>query len=333
MDDRKKPKKPILLVPCHDMADGRARAVEALRDIIGAGAGVDITSDISKLENQSLFGSEPLIIATESRNDIGGLAAADLSVRAGDGLAIVTNCNGATSEMKALKETVKRAGGVTLDRDADMSSVIDSLPLRKDLKTFLHEYTSDSHDKANPICLMVSAMDPEEAESMTMDDIMARIPQTPGERLPWGHGYGRNHVKGLDEFLLDRDSGGALDLMDRVLSGGANANMVVSWLRKTWREDMRITAMVASGDDWSSIAHTLGLPDPRYRGKGEKDPATGRSGYPTYSRIRSCSGKPLRMMMNTMDAILHADSALKGGTMEIMDDSEIMTRMVVKACA
>lgn len=324
--------KPLILVACSDMSIGQAKAADALHGMLGTDTKIDSNATISDLSSVSLFGANPMIVSAPYKDDVEELSGFDY-ISYPDGLAIVSTRPSNSSEMRALAKTVQDAGGIIIGRRDSMKTSIDALQISPDLKRFIHDYTADSYDKARGIVSSISSMDDADRSRLSMEDIIARMPQTPGERLPWGSGFGKEHVKGLDELLLDRDSGGAMDLMDRVLDGGCAPNMIVAWLSKTWRTSMEIAMMAQAGEDWSSIASTERLPDPKYRRKGEKDPALGKSGYPTYLRIQSCSKLSVPWMMQGMQAIYKADASLKGGMMERISDRNIMVRMVAEICA
>lgn len=323
---------PLILVTCSDMSIGQARAADALRGMLDPEAGIDTNATVADLSGVSLFGANPMVVSAQYKDEVEELSRFDFGSY-DDGLAIVSSRPGTASDMRALIKAVKSAGGLVVGRNDSMAAAIDELPVKPDLKRFIHDYTADSYDKARGIVFSLASMSREECASLGMDDIIARMPQTPGERLPWGSGFGRNHVKGLDELLLERDSGPAMDLMDRVLDGGCAPNMIIAWLAKTWKTSMEITMMAQAGENWSTIAAVERLPDPKYRRKGEKDPAMGRSGYPTYRRIQSCAQLPIPWMMRSMKAIYQADAALKGASMESISDRNIMVRMVAAICA
>lgn len=319
----------IVMIPCSDFDEGRQRAISRFGD-----EPFTIVDNISDISNQSLFGAEGTILMVDNKDDIHDLSNIDIDAYSDDGLIIVTTCQTSLKDMKVLAQKIKRYGGIVLKKKEDIGSIIDSLHIANDIKSMLHAYTMDDYSQNISIIDEISKMSMDEQKSLSSDDILARLPQRPGSIPPWGMGYGRNRIPGLDDFIYKHDIHGSLEKIQRIIDGGSNPIMTVSWLKGQWRESMEICYLVHDGYTDKQIANMLSLPDPSYRRSGEKDPKTGKSGYPTYKKIRDMSNMSPEYMMTSMKIINDTDKALKGGDRRVvLSPRNLMIRMVTLLCA
>jgi hypothetical protein len=318
----------IMLVPCGDIDEGRQRAISHIGN-----RPFSVISSCSELGNTSLFGNDITLMVTSDKNEIEGLTHIDFDEYKGDGLVIVTTCQTNLRDMKTLSSMVKRVGGIVLHRKEEAGTIIDSMPLRSEVKSLLHAYTMDEYSQNASIIDELSKLDEQSQRSMSIDDILARLPQKPGSIPPWGNGWGRNKVEGLDELIIRGDTNGALVKAQRIIDGGTPPIMTIAWLKNQWRVSLEMCILSHAGYEDTKIARILSLPNPQYRKSGQKDPETGKSGYPTYIRIRSSRNMDTNAMLSSMKIINDTDKALKGGDRRMMlSPNNLMIRMVTLLC-
>lgn len=290
---------------------------------------LDSPADLTK---KSMFGDEGArelyMTTTESIDGLSHVDDGEL-----DDIIIITDVNGSTRSMRALSARIKKLGGRVLSRREDVATAIASLHLRRGMDDMLMAYVEDDYLSIIPIIDELSGMDESDVSMMTWDDLRARLPQRPGDVPPWGYKRGSTRVMGIDEYIFTGRTDAARTRLIRTLDGGANPLMITSWLLHQVSDSLIALMLMGTGMDWSEISASLGLPDPKYRGSGAKDPRTGKSGYPTYKRFTTAKRVRIPRMLAMEKSVMRADTALKGGERRItMSPRNIMIRMVIEAC-
>ena len=326
----------LSFIPSVDENDGRRRAMDVVKK--WGLSNPSLSSDISDIMKKSLFDDQPLILFISEKNSLESVLhqVKENPALYEDGLLIVSTCNPSSKAMKEFPKVVESLGGLAFsERSEKVKALLSEVFLTREVKDEILSYVGEDSDSLLPIVNDVSKLPRRVQESMTWEDIRIRLPQSPGEVMPWG-GYDketRRATKGVDDYLDLRDARGAMARIQRVLEGGGNAIMITSWLIKSYEEILALKTLMQSGSSPSSAARTLGLPNPSYYGKKGKDPVTGKSGYPTKLRIERAGRLSNEFLSSALNALADADSLLKSGSMRcVMTPKNIMMRMVVEIC-
>lgn len=227
----------------------------------------------------------------------------------GNGLVIIYSLPENLKETKRAISLIKNLGGVysspKKNKTSEISEILSKVSLNPQVREDLIEFVGDSYDTLLPLVKEISNFTVEQQRRLRWEDLYPRIPQKPGQLPLFGRGS-------LEELILARDKAKALDKLDRLLEGGTPEIMIVVVLRKKFSNMYRIKSLLECGLDRSAVAGVLGLPDPRYRGKGQKDPKTGKNGYPTVKAMEECDKWSLKSLENAMLAISRAEAMMKG---------------------
>lgn len=223
------------------------------------------------------------------------------------------------------------------DRMGEAGRILQNCSLSKDVQDQLLEYLGESYDILLPVVKNISALDEAEQKSMTIDEVMLRVPNPPGKVLPWSSGFGPESRKALDYTAMNGDARGALARLDRVLEGGMLPIMFSGWFMNTIHRSIMMWTIAETCDDPDEAAHALGYGGLNYT-KSRPDPYNEQGGWPVkiaYERARNAVRKGATSgSLLDLDSELADDySIIKGQTTgRRMTPEEAVTDMVVKTC-
>lgn len=330
----------IAYMPCATIDDGRRRAIDYMRDEWDIDAeSIELITEPAKLMRNSLFGDVASILQCSDSASLRSLDAmlasdAERDGAIGDGLMIVSTVMGNRKEAKAIIKTVKAYDGIVFDdRVEQVGKLIAKLHVNKSIADEMGVYAGTDVSMVIPVVNELSKLPPNVQAKLTWDEIRIRLDSEPGDVPPWRIGYGRDSEPGLDEYINANDAKGVMMKTLRVIDGGANPLGITSWLKKTYLQVLALHAMDADGFTGSQSAEALGLPDPKYSGKGMKDPKYGKSGYPTKKAMRLAASMDEGRIVRILTAINRAETDLKAGSMHCrLTPRNIMIRMVSDIC-
>ena len=330
----------IAYMPCADIDDGRRRAINYMRDEwhVDTESIEIINNEPSKLLRNSLFGGTITIIQCTDTKTLDSLQSMLTSPSKNeiisDALMIVSTTLGSKKESKTIMQTVKALGGVVFDdRVEQIGKLLSKLNIKKELSDRISVYAGTDVNMVIPVVNELSKLPASMQALLSWDDIRIRLDSEPGDIPPWRIGYGKNSEPGLDEYINANDAKGAMMKMLRVIDGGSNPLGITSWLKKTYLQVLALHALNADGYTGSQAAEALGLPDPKYSGKGAKDPKYKKSGYPTKKAIQLASSMDEDRIIKILTAINRAETDLKAGAMHCkLTPRNIMIRMVSDIC-
>ena len=223
------------------------------------------------------------------------------------------------------------------DRMGEAGRILQNCSLRKDVQDQLLEYLGESYDILLPVVKNISALDEGEQKSMTIDEVMLRVPNPPGKVLPWSSGFGPESRKSLDYTAMNGDAKGALERLDRVLEGGMLPIMFSGWFMNTVHRSIMMWTIAETCGDPDEAAHALGYGGLGYT-KSHTDPYNGQGGWPAkiaYERARNAVRKGATSgTLLDLDSELADDcSIIKGQTTgRKMKPETAVTDMVIKTC-
>lgn len=223
------------------------------------------------------------------------------------------------------------------DRMGEAGRILQNCSLSKDVQDQLLEYLGESYDILLPVVKNISALDEAEQKSMTIDEVMLRVPNPPGKVLPWSSGFGPESRKSLDYTAMNGDARGALERLDRVLEGGMLPIMFSGWFMNTVHRSIMMWAIAETCGDPDEAAHALGYGGLGYT-KSRPDPYNGQGGWPAkiaYERSSNAVRKGATSgTLLDLDSELADDcSIIKGQTTgRRMTPEEAVTDMVIKTC-
>lgn len=327
----------IMYVPCSDIDTGRRRAIDRIRtEWLPDASDFEIVNAVSDLYRETLFDESPTIIQIIDKDTLNAmLNALDSDADTiGECLAIITTVPGNVKPAKDIQKKIKTLGGIVMtDRTEKINDVLNTMKLSEPVKRELLSYAGDDAESIVSIARDVSRMPERVQAAMTWDEIKSRLTTSPGEIPPWGFGFGRNAEPGLDDCIADNNGNAMMMKMLRVLDGGMNPLAVTSWLKNNFIELLALQTMTADGLTGSETAKTLGLPDPKYSGKGMKDPETGKSGYPTVKKINRAKQLGRKRITEILEAINKAEAEMKGASVKCkLSPRNIMIRMIAEIC-
>ena len=223
------------------------------------------------------------------------------------------------------------------DRMGEAGRILQDCSLSRDVKDQLLDYLGESYDILLPVVKNISALDEDEQKSMTIDEVMLRVPNPPGKVLPWSSGFGPESRKALDYTAMNGDARGALERLDRVLEGGVLPIMFSGWFMNTVHRSIMMWTMIENGGDPDKAAHALGYGGMNYT-KSHLDPYNNKGGWPVkiaYERARNAVRKGATSgTLLDLDSELADDySIIKGQTTgRKMKPETAVTDMVIKTC-
>lgn len=336
----------LALIPCPDINEGRRRAIQLIKEKWDEpdvdSTSLEIVNNANDLFRESLFDNDIIIYQNTDKdeleivlNELKERKGSELDDYIGSGLIIITTILTTTNAVKELASQVKKLKGTALsDRTVKIDNLLNETSLNSDVRKQLKEYAGTDETIVIPIVNEIKNM-PERIQNMlTWDDVRIRIPTEPGVVPPWSMGFGRDAEPGVDDYIINNDTAGAISKIQRVLDGGMSPLSITSWMKKSFNEMLALYAMIYDdGTDRSKAAVTLGLSDPKYSGKGMKDPNTKKSGYPTLKRIETARriGRP--QLIRILSEINNAEYLLKSGAMKCkLKPMNVMIRMVINIC-
>lgn len=223
------------------------------------------------------------------------------------------------------------------DRMGEAGRILQNCSLRKDVQDQLLEYLGESYDILLPVVKNISALDEGEQKSMTIDEVMLRVPNPPGKVLPWSSGFGPESRKALDYTAMNGDAKGALERLDRVLEGGMLPIMFSGWFMNTVHRSIMMWTMIENGGDPDEAAHALGYGGLGYT-KSHTDPYNGQGGWPAkiaYERASNAvrKGATSGTLLDLDNELADDYSIIKGQTTgRKMKPETAVTDMVIKTC-
>lgn len=338
----------LALIPCSDINDGRRRAY----DYIEKHGWVESLNDVDVIESFNDL-SKTYLISTPVRvfqiSSLAGLDNAKIvlnklvsalndnnSILVNSGLVIVSDISNSVSEMKKLSETVKKFGGyVDKNRSEQLDSILSELSLSYDVQQAVKSYVGFSVEGFISAAREIKKLPEQVQESLTWRDVKNRIPMPQGENAPWGVGFGKNAEPGLDELILQHRTREAVNKAMRVLDGSKNNNYfgMVSWLRNQFSTLFTMKELLIDKYSDVAIAEFLELPNPTFKGKGQKDPATKKSGYPTYAKIRLAESLSESRLLSMLSVVNNTLMMLKDGGIKCkLSPKTTIVRMVILLC-
>lgn len=223
------------------------------------------------------------------------------------------------------------------DRMGEAGRILQNCSLRKDVQDQLLEYLGESYDILLPVVKNISALDEGEQKSMTIDEVMLRVPNPPGKVLPWSSGFGPESRKALDYTAMNGDAKGALERLDRVLEGGMLPIMFSGWFMNTVHRSIMMWTIAETCGDPDEAAHALGYGGLGYT-KSHTDPYNGQGGWPAkiaYERASNAvrKGATSGTLLDLDNELADDCSIIKGQTTgRKMKPETAVTDMVIKTC-
>ena len=223
------------------------------------------------------------------------------------------------------------------DRMGEAGRILQNCSLRKDVQDQLLEYLGESYDILLPVVKNISALDEGEQKSMTIDEVMLRVPNPPGKVLPWSSGFGPESRKSLDYTAMNGDARGALERLDRVLEGGMLPIMFSGWFMKTVHRSIMMWTIAETCGDPDEAAHALGYGGLNYT-KSRPDPYNGQGGWPAkiaYERSSNAvrKGATSGTLLDLDNELADDYSIIKGQTTgRKMKPETAVADMVIKTC-
>lgn len=234
----------------------------------------------------------------------------------GNGLVIMLQLPESLKVMKELISMVKKLHGEYIvpkkNKQGEVQDIITQVHLNPAVRDALLEYVGQSYDNLLPFVNALKAMPESEQRAMTLEDVMIRMPHKPGEIPLFGSGYGRNRVKGITDYIMDRSKPLALAKLQRLLDSGTSPILILAAIKSKIIPMYRLRLLLDAGTSPSRASEALGLPDPKYSGKGEKDPRYNKSGYPTKVAIQECRSWDMEQLEHAAQTVLRAESMMKG---------------------
>lgn len=293
------------------------------------------TDDVANRPGRTLFGPPMACVLTIRDKSMLEAATsamvAEGAAFAGAGVVMLAAFPENTKAMKAFMAAVRGLGGVAetpkKNRDGEITAIMSTIHLNARSAEFLLSYVGGDYEILLPLAKSITMLPRAEQEALTVDDLIVRLPDHPGEITVWGDF--RKHEQGLDDLVMAGDRGAALARLRRILAGGTQPLVVLAFLRNRFAAMYQLKTMLAAGVDASTAAVTLGLPDPAYSGKGRKDPKTGKSGYPTLKTIRALGGASASALTNDMREFVRISEIMKGQHPTIrMDAADALIHLV-----
>lgn len=239
----------------------------------------------------------------------------------GNGLVILLQLPETLKLMKTLIATVKKLGGEYMvpkkNRDGEVHDIITQIHLNPSVQEALLEYVGESYDNLLPLVNSLKTMTIPEQRQLTLEDVMIRMPHSPGEIPLFGSGYGRNRVNGITDYIMDGSRALAMSKLERLLASGTPPLLILAAIKSKIIPMYRMRMLLENGATPEQASEALGLPNPKYSGKGEKDPRYNKSGYPTKLAITECRSWSLTHLTEATEAILRTESMLKGQYMRV----------------
>lgn len=336
----------LALIPCSDINEGRRRAIQLIKEQWNEpdvdSTSLEIINNVNDLFRESLFDDNIMVYQNTDKdsleiilNELSVRTGASLDDYIGSGLIIITTVLTTTTVVKELVNQVKKLKGTALsDRTVKIENLLNETSLNPDVLRQLKEYAGTDETIVIPIVNEIKTMPDDIQSRLNWDDVRIRIPTQPGTIPPWSMGFGRNAEPGVDDYIIDNNTAGAISKIQRVLDGGMSPLSITAWLKKSFNEMLTLYAMIYDdGIDRSEAAAMLGLSDPKYSCKGMKDPNTKKSGYPTLKKIETARriGRPRLIKM--LHEINNAEYLLKSGSMKCkLKPMNVMIRMVINIC-
>lgn len=259
----------------------------------------------------------------------------DLKIIMNDGLFIVINAPVTSNAVKSIINMVNGLGegfdDPSNDKMGEAGKILNGCKINDNVKSALLDYLGEDYEILLPVVKNIVALPAEDQKSMSVEDVMMRVPNPPGKILPWG---GRGD-RGMDEYAMDGDMGKALNRLDRVLAGGMLPIMFSTWFLNTVHRSVMMLSLTKQSGDHDKAAHALGYGG-IYTTKGRPDPYNGKGGYPArlaYERAVAAEkrGATLKEMLK-LDGILAQDLGIIRGQLRDrkMSAEDSITDMVAK---
>lgn len=150
---------------------------------------------------------------------------------------------------KAVQDLVKDSGGQVIKKakPAEMKKLLlGRINLNKESEDFLSNYVGEDYEILFPIVNQLKKMSDEEQFEMKIDDLIVRLPGTPGSVLPW-------------EFvnpMLEGNAKEAIDLYERAVSGShilVTMQLARTKLQLMYRLKLLLIAGIWKSDEQAKI--------------------------------------------------------------------------------
>lgn len=256
----------------------------------------------------------------------------NLKIIMNDGLFIIINTPATSNAVKTIINIINGLGegfdDPSKDKMGEAGKILSDCKIGNDVKNALLNYLGEDYEILLPVVKNIMALPIEDQKSMSVEDVMLRVPNPPGKILPWGD-------RGMDECAMDGDMGGALNRLDRVLAGGMLPIMFSTWFLNTVHRSVMMLALTKQSGDHDKAAHALGYGG-IYTTKGRPDPYNGKGGYPArlaYERAVAAErhGATLKELLK-LDGVLAQDLGIIRGQLRDrkMTAEDAITDMVAK---
>lgn len=211
-----------------------------------------------------------------------------------DGLIIC--CSVARNSTKKLEAEISRLHGTihtakenSKDKTNIAEKMLDSLSISRDIKQFLISYAGDDYDTLIPLIKTISKTSDRQQSRMTLEDMLIRIPHSPGSIPPWE----------IEKPLWNMNSNDTIETYRRIIHH-AHYLVVVSILKN------KIVSM------WK-IASLLDI-EPRLSIQDVSNKLHTPNNYPlkiSYDKAKKIGYEKLQ---NIVEIIALLESQLKGGS-------------------
>jgi DNA polymerase III delta subunit len=308
----------LIIINYETESYAKQRAADILDEWGFSKGNVIVTDNINNRARPSLFGEK---LATElwmadkdALQKTLEILEPDANNVVGNGLVILFSLAENLKVVKAVKTLAKKLDCVyehpKSDANGEISSIMNNVHLNQDAEQFLLDYVGKDYTVLLPIVKNISSLSRKEQQGLTINDLIIRMPQDPGEFPIWGDW--KKQDPGLDGYIMQHQCGPALVRLERILEGGTSPLVIIAVLRNKFYSMFRLKSLLLSGSTPSEAAIALGLPDPAYYGKGKKDPRTGKSGYPTKKAIDDVGRYSMTQLSSIVQSISDTESVIKG---------------------
>jgi hypothetical protein len=198
------------------------------------------------------------------------------------GLFIAILATGNIPAVKKLSEIMTRYGEgfdePKKNADGEVSSIIEDCSLSRSVKADLENFVGSNYEMLLPVIKSLQSLSVSEQKAMSFEDVMIRMPNTPGQIMPWAIFNGANKRPGLDELAIASRTSEAVQLLQRVIVGKTHPMIYSYWFVKSVRLAAMMIILEQLGCHEDDAAHALGYGAPQYT-KSRPDPVNGLGGW------------------------------------------------------
>lgn len=234
----------------------------------------------------------------------------DFIAKVEHGLIITTTVSRAsTKKLEALVSTMSgdviTAKANAKDNTNVTGKLLRNLSIPRQVENFLVEFAAEDYDSILSVVASISTLPPQHQKRLTVDDVIIRLPSSPGSTPPWE----------IEKPLMKGDVPGTIEMYRRI-TNRSHGLVVLSIIKNKFTLSWRVAALLAVDSKMTSAAIAAALDVP--------------NNYPLKLAIGTATRCGVETLTNVLTTVLAAESDVKGGSSAA--SGAVMENMLVKVC-